>query len=261
MRVPPEQDAAIEALLADPAYIGHPLHTALAQLYRQLQEQVRQLDRITRISDGYQSAARREAYTLTERLNKQVRQLEKIARISDRYQTMLQDLNKRLERESTHDALTALANRRLALARLGECVATAASPWCIALVDVDHFKQINDTHGHEAGDLALLAIAHSLKDPDGHCALVARWGGEEFLLLWTGVDAVGASGHAQLLREKVQAGAPQVDGMALNVTASFGIAQWRAGESINALLRRADAALYVAKRAGRNQVRIAAIDL
>jgi diguanylate cyclase (GGDEF)-like protein len=257
MKRPAGLDAEIEALLANADYVGHPLHEALSSLYRQLQDQVRQLDRITRISDGFQSAARREAGSLTERLNKQVRQLEKIARISDGYQTMLQDLNKRLEHESTHDPLTGLANRRLALSRLLQWTAGSGALLCVALVDVDHFKQINDLQGHETGDRALVTIAERLRDPAGGAHLVARWGGEEFLLIWTGIDLAQAEQQAQCLRESVQAELPGGNGESFRCTASFGLACWQPGEAIDALLRRADAAVYAAKHAGRNQVRVA----
>jgi diguanylate cyclase (GGDEF)-like protein len=79
------------------------------------------------------------------------------------------------------------------------------------------------------------------------------------LLIWTGVDADQASAHAQVLRAQIPATAPSIDGHPLHCTASFGIAQWqgRCAEPINALLRRADAALYAAKHAGRDQVRVA----
>lgn len=256
MNAASDSEARIEALLADPAYADHPLREPLAQLYRQFQDQVRQLDRITRISDRYQNAAQREASSLTERLNKHLRQVEKIARISDRYQSMLQDLNKRLEYESTHDALTGLANRRLGLARLTELVAAGRQP-TIALTDVDNFKRVNDTFGHEAGDQALSSVARVLSDPIGGCELVARWGGEEFLLIWPQTGLTLAVEHAQALRTALPARAPMFDGCVLRMTASFGLAQRRDGESISQLLRRADAALYAAKDAGRDRVMVA----
>ncbi len=253
MNAASDSETRIEALLADPAYAEHPMREPLAQLYRQFQEQVRQLDRITRISDRYQNAAQREASSLTERLNKHLKQVEKIARISDRYQAMLQDLNKRLEHESTHDALTGLANRRLGLARLSELIA-ADQPLSIALVDVDHFKRVNDAFGHEAGDQALTAVAHALRDPLGGTELVARWGGEEFLLIWPQTDLAAAIEFAQALRLAVPAQAPTLAGRTLRTTVSLGLAQRRDGESVSQLLRRADAALYAAKDAGRDRV-------
>ena len=253
MNAASDSETRIEALLADPAYAEHPMREPLAQLYRQFQEQVRQLDRITRISDRYQNAAQREASSLTERLNKHLKQVEKIARISDRYQAMLQDLNKRLEHESTHDALTGLANRRLGLARLSELIA-ADQPLSIALVDVDHFKRVNDAFGHEAGDQALTAVAHALRDPLGGTELVARWGGEEFLLIWPQTDLAAAIEYAQALRLAVPAQAPTLAGRTLRTTVSLGLAERRDGESVSQLLRRADAALYAAKDAGRDRV-------
>lgn len=256
MNAASDSEARIEALLADPAYADHPMREPLAQLYRQFHEQVRQLDRITRISDRYQNAAQREASSLTERLNKHLRQVEKIARISDRYQSMLQDLNKRLEYESTHDALTGLANRRLGLTRLSELIAADRQP-TVGLVDVDNFKRVNDTFGHEAGDQALASVARALQDPRGGTDLVVRWGGEEFLLIWPQTELAAAIECAQALRSAVSAQAPSVDSRVLRTTASFGLAQRRDGESVSQLLRRADAALYAAKDAGRDRVMVA----
>ncbi len=251
-----DSEARIEALLADPAYADHPLREPLAQLYREFHDQLRQLDRITRISDRYQNAAQREASSLTARLNKHLRQVEKIARISDRYQSMLQDLNKRLEYESTHDALTGLANRRLGLAHLSELVEADQRP-TIALVDVDHFKRFNDTYGHEGGDQALAGVARVLADPLGGTDLVARWGGEEFLLIWRQMELAQATDHAEGLRKALPAQAPMLDAGTLRTTASFGVAQRGEGENVSQLLRRADAALYAAKDAGRDQVMVA----
>ncbi|GMU44938.1 MAG: GGDEF domain-containing protein [Xanthomonadales bacterium] len=256
MNVTGDSEKRIESLLADPAYADHPLREPLAQLYRQFQDQLRQLDRITRISDRYQDAARSEASSLGERLSKQLRQVEKIARISDRYQSMLRELNERLEHESTHDALTGLANRRLGLARLAALIA-AEQAVSIALIDVDNFKRINDAFGHEAGDRALVGVARTLRDPLGGADLVARWGGEEFLLIWPQIELATAIQHAHALRQAVGACTLGIDGSVLRCSASFGLAQRHDGEGVDELLRRADAALYAAKEAGRDRVMLA----
>lgn len=248
-----DNEAQIEALLADPAHAGHPLREALDQLYGQLRKQMRSLERITRISDHYQSVAQHKAGTLGERLDKQLRQIERIARISDRYQAMLQDLNKRLEHESTHDALTGLANRRLGLKYLAERLEANGQP-CIALVDADDFKRVNDRLGHEAGDRALVYLARVLRDPVGAADLVARWGGEEFLLVWAECDLESVRRRAEALRSILLAQAPETEAGVLRITASFGLARRREGESASQLLSRADDALYAAKAGGRDQI-------
>ena len=258
--------AEIEALLAAAEYQAHPLRAALQQLFEQMQAQVRQLDRITRISDGFQSAARQESSDLTERLNRHIRQIERIARISDRSQGMLQELNAKLERESTHDALTGLPNRRLAMRTLREHearrtelaeAAEAHEPaiW-IAIADVDHFKQVNDQFGHSAGDQALSAIAQVLAEQltEESGGFVARWGGEEFLLLWHDTNEAAVLACAERARSAVLALALAVDQHAIPLSISIGLARARRSENLECSLRSADAALFRAKANGRNQI-------
>lgn len=115
-----ELDAWIDGLLADPQFHGHPLHQALARLRQQSLEQLVRLERIARISDGFQSMAREQNLSLSERYHKQLRRLEKVARISDRYQQMMRDLNLALKEASIRDPLTGLPNRRMLLERLRE---------------------------------------------------------------------------------------------------------------------------------------------
>src|SRR5262249_24071534 len=113
MRDHHQLEAVIETLLADETYAGHPLRQALADLYTEFQEQLHQIERITRIADCYYSATREASLSLTERYRKHVRQLEKIVRISDRYQLIMRDLNATLKEASTRDALTGIGNRRM----------------------------------------------------------------------------------------------------------------------------------------------------
>jgi two-component system cell cycle response regulator len=158
-----------------------------------------------------------------------------------------------LEALAYSDELTSLYNRRFLGRQLSALIRSATRhrrAMSLVLVDVDRFKAVNDEYGHERGDVVLERIArrlsHVLREED----FAGRWGGEEFLILLPDVDEVGAHATAERLRESV-AGRP-VAGLA--VTVSAGTATWQHGESADDLLRRADAALYEAKRAGRDRV-------
>lgn len=250
-----ELDQLVESLLSDPAHFGHPLREALARLQQQNLDQLSRLERIARISDGYQSLAREKNLSLSERYHRQLRQLEKVARISDRYQDMLRDLNQALKDASQRDVLTGLANRRMLMERLREEERRSqrnGQPFVLAMLDVDHFKRINDTWGHEVGDRTLSEIARVLQAAVRASDLCGRWGGEEFLLLLPAT----AQGEALLLLERLRSGLRElrvaVGGEALSITASFGVAEHPPGESYSRTLQRADAALLAAKRGGRD---------
>ena len=125
----------------------------------------------------------------------------------------------------------------------------------LLMVDIDHFKVLNDQHGHEAGDQALIAIAQRLASVAREDDVLARWGGEEFMLLLPGTGATAASRIAERLR-LVLANMPVDigDGKAVPLTASIGIAFAASSDSLDALVRQADAALDAAKDGGRNRV-------
>ena len=153
------------------------------------------------------------------------------------------------------DPLTQTANRRAldeALAREHARARRTRRGFSILLVDLDHFKTINDRHGHATGDAVLRAAARRLAGRARAVDISGRWGGEEFLVIAPDTDAVGAAALGEDLRGAV-AEAPCA-GVA--VTTSVGVAAW-AREAIEALLARADAALYAAKAAGRDCVRVA----
>jgi diguanylate cyclase (GGDEF)-like protein len=166
------------------------------------------------------------------------------------------DLESALERITalaTTDALTGAANRRHATERL--TATDPAQPALLAFVDLDHFKAINDTHGHAAGDAVIAAAARRLRAAAGAHALVGRWGGEEFVV------CVGGAGDPAELGERLRAvvsRAPVESGaLAIHVTASVGVAARRVDEPLDAWLGRADAGCYGAKRGGRDRVVVA----
>ena len=162
------------------------------------------------------------------------------------------------ERRAASDALTGLPNRRAAddaIKRMTAHAGRALTPLSAVLLDLDHFKQINDTHGHDRGDKVLAAIASLLAANVRASDFAARFGGEEFLLLLPDTDREGALELAEKLRRCIErADISQVG----TVTASFGLASLPMDAvEPEQLLRKADRALYAAKARGRNRVEIA----
>ncbi|MBP6438847.1 MAG: GGDEF domain-containing protein [Thermomonas sp.] len=164
--------------------------------------------------------------------------------------TELEAANQRLEQLSRTDALTGLANRRCFVEAAAAHL--RASPARLLMIDIDHFKRINDTHGHETGDAALRAVADALGQGLRSGELLARWGGEEFIALLE--DADDASARAERMRAAVAATCVQSGDAALRLSASFGLARVARGGALDAAIARADEALYRAKREGRDRV-------
>lgn len=159
------------------------------------------------------------------------------------------------------DSLTGLHNRRYIAARLRQAMESASNggaPVSVMIADIDHFKRINDTYGHDAGDAVLRAFATRLTEGLRALDLAARFGGEEFVVVMPGAGLAEGRIAAERLRAAI-AHAPfsLQSGEAIEVTISIGLAQAYPGEDIEALLRRADEALYEAKSAGRNRVEAA----
>jgi len=247
----------IEGLLKDPAAPVADLRTALADLYERCRTQQQMLDRLTHISDKYQQAERERGLSYAEQLQRKVRQVEKIVRISDGYQSMLQDLNVRLTALSTHDELTGLPNRRYLQERLTQAIAQTGrngETFSIALLDIDFFKRINDSAGHAVGDVVLKRVAACMREGMRDYDICARWGGEEFLILFACCDQHNAAQLAERIRLAV-ASITTVDlHPGLQLTASIGFTEFHPAETIDAALKRVDDALYRAKDAGRNCV-------
>ena len=169
----------------------------------------------------------------------------------------LADRVTRMQRElivhATRDSLSGLLNRREFFHRAEDAAAQAAAgrPLSAIMLDIDHFKEVNDRHGHEGGDRAIVSVASQIALIDG---VSGRLGGEEFGILLT-VDLASAVAMAEELRAAIaQMPSFDVGGAGKSVTASFGVAQWQRGDSIDHLLQRVDMALYQAKRRGRNCV-------
>ena len=169
--------------------------------------------------------------------------------------------NRKLQQEAWTDALTGLPNRRFAHERLAEswhASSRLGCPFACIMLDIDHFKRINDTYGHPVGDLVLQETAAALQKSVRHSDLLCRIGGEEFLVVCSGIDREDASRAASRLREAVERNEIYSDQFTGGVTVSVGAAIWNETMvDIDEMLKLADDALYVAKRLGRNRVELA----
>lgn len=172
-------------------------------------------------------------------------------------QHQLTDAVERLRHVVTHDALTGLYNRQRMQEQLdretNRCT-HSKEVFTIALVDMDHFKRVNDAHGHQVGDAVLQSFAKAARQVLRGTDVIARWGGEEFLAIFPGPDPSVASQNGllrlakALTQQQVSEHCPD-----LRVTFSAGMTTYRQGESLHITLERADKALYAAKSRGRNQ--------
>jgi diguanylate cyclase (GGDEF)-like protein len=164
---------------------------------------------------------------------------------------------RRMESMALTDPLTGLLNRRSMEQRLREAAhgfQRTGRPFSLVMADVDHFKRINDVHGHAAGDRVLRAVGTLLGERlRGHDA-VARWGGEEFLLLLPETDLATARDVADRLRAAAEARLPDGAGVAQAVTLTFGVAVFDRPMRVDACIKKADEALYAGKASGRNRV-------
>jgi diguanylate cyclase (GGDEF)-like protein len=182
------------------------------------------------------------------------RALREKARVDD-----LVERNRALAEMADVDALTGLPNRRASGDALAQGAAKAlesGGQLTVALVDIDHFKAINDTYGHSAGDQVLSVVAARLRAEVGSADLVGRWGGEEFIAVLPGANRASAAATAEALRAANAGQAIEVGLHMIAVTVSIGWAS-ASGAMPDLLVELADAALYRAKADGRNRVRAA----
>lgn len=167
-------------------------------------------------------------------------------------------MRERFEREALYDALTSVYNRRWldeTLPRVLQRQQHLGQPLSVALVDVDHFKSVNDTHGHATGDAVLVSLVHHMRQHLRPTDMLARYGGEEFVVILPDADGSGAFCAAERLRVGIQSAPLAVDEPCgpLLLTVSIGVATLEPGMQYAQLLADADAHLYRAKDAGRNR--------
>lgn len=189
---------------------------------------------------------------------------KQVGDLRDRLLRQRRDLHEALARVqelATRDSLTGLINRRHMQEMMDQEFKRqerSGSLFCVAIIDLDHFKQINDTHGHQVGDEVLVSFARESAEVLRNADVMARWGGEEFLILFPETRADQALNALERLREHV-ARRPMTDSVSgLLVTFSAGVAEHAAGQSVRQTLERADRALYLAKSSGRNRCALAA---
>jgi diguanylate cyclase (GGDEF)-like protein len=154
------------------------------------------------------------------------------------------------------DALTLLPNRRSGEKRLRQLAADSSAgsvPFCAAIGDIDFFKRINDTYGHECGDVVLRNIASILRSHMYNKGFAARWGGEEFLLVYENASMEDAHTQLEALVEEIRSTETHYGGQAIKVTMTFGLAAGSSSDT-TVLLREADARLYQGKNAGRDRI-------
>lgn len=167
-------------------------------------------------------------------------------------------LQSKLRSQAIHDPLTDLFNRRYLDETLDRELARASRekyPLCVVMMDIDHFKLMNDTHGHEAGDLVLKALAKTLSSRNRRGDFACRYGGEEFVVVMPNITIDTAYRRAEEFRKALNALSVPFENYRLTITISMGIACYPAnGEDRESLLRSADRAMYAAKKAGRDHI-------
>ena len=163
---------------------------------------------------------------------------------------------KSLQKLVEQDILTGLYNRRSGeklLKRVCENYTKDGTPFCVAIGDVDHFKNVNDTYGHECGDVALTELSSRMKEHMRGHGFVARWGGEEMLLVYDGMHLDKAANYMQELLDAIRTKPIVYGGVNINITMTFGLTEGN-GDKIEHIVRDADEKLYQGKNSGRNQI-------
>jgi diguanylate cyclase len=194
-------------------------------------------------------------------LEKQKREQSQFSQLSDQ----IAGLQKKLEEakaEASLDGLTGIANRRsfdYTIQRWVVAHGKSEEPFTMALFDLDNFKQVNDNYGHQSGDQVLISTAMEIRRNIRASDYLARYGGEEFVVLSSGMALVESSKRFSVLLKNIESmridcRGEQKSNASVSITASCGVAEYALGENIKDLVRRADEALYEAKKAGKNQV-------
>ena len=169
----------------------------------------------------------------------------------------LRSYQRRLEEMATRDRLTGVANRHLfemIFEHLTRNTQRYPRPVSLISIDIDHFKQVNDNYGHQAGDLVLQGVTTLIKQHIRDSDTLCRWGGEEFVLLLDHCPIEDAMLRAERIRDALQTHSIAFGKTSLKVTLSMGVTDYRQGEALEMFMARADAALYEAKEQGRDRV-------
>lgn len=240
-------DARIQTIAQDPT-------GRLALAFNDMSER---LQRSIREREGTLTQLREARTQLEESIRERTKELVDLnVLLRDEHEQRAQ-MEANLAEAAATDPLTKLLNRRALLGLLqhiGDSMRKNGKKCCIATLDIDHFKQVNDRFGHDVGDQVLSAVSAVIRKHLRADEAAARWGGEEFLLAWPDQTLAVAQQRADRLRELISD--CSFAHASLRVTASFGVAEWVPSESLEAALKRSDQALYCAKAEGRNRVRV-----
>jgi len=240
------------------------------QVREQVREQVGALEDIVRLPPGKESAVRlvSVAQGMVQATNEMGTHLDTMARQVDTTNQRVTELEDELEdakQKALFDLVTRVHSRVALHERLHQQVGSGESaPWCLAIADIDRFKSINDKYGHTVGDAMLLEIAQALERSlrqHNEDWFIGRYGGEEFAMILTACSVDEAGAAAERMREAVGQSRwklSTITDAVLEATVSIGVTQYREKDSVETLVHRADGALYEAKNAGRDQVKIAA---
>ncbi|MFP4058525.1 MAG: GGDEF domain-containing protein [Candidatus Brocadiia bacterium] len=234
-------------------------------------DHVRQLDQMAELPPGEDLAERLK--TTVDRVRKMAGEVQsnfqaiasKVESANEGISTIEQELTVAREK-AIYDSLTRLHSRAALDEHLDAAIrgGETKGPWCFLIIDIDHFKQVNDTHGHVVGDALLFKVARLIEGAIRWKAgkdFLARYGGEEFAVVLAGATLKDAANVAERIRKAVGSSRWKYRAQAattiINATVSLGVAQYRNGDTAATLIERADKALYRAKKSGRNRTVVA----
>ncbi len=192
-----------------------------------------------------------------QQLEGRIAELEKENAQLKGHERELKEQNARLRSTTLHDPMTGLKNRRgfeEVSVQVHALAVRKEQSFCVCMIDIDHFKSINDNFGHDAGDAVLNMVALELSGLARASDCVARWGGEEFIFLLPNTSREQACIFLDRVRSRLAGSTVEFCGKEIGVTVSIGLVEWSQGISFKDLLSAADKAMYQAKRTGRNRV-------
>jgi diguanylate cyclase (GGDEF)-like protein len=231
---------------------------AIPDLFKNETDALEHARSILAVTDAEAAIYKRSLTDLTSHYERLLREMRRLIGRSDRAEremnllnTQLQTLAGQLEYRATHDALTGILNRGAIIDLAVQALQTNGA--VLVVLDIDHFKQVNDEFGHPAGDAVIQGIVECLREVVADLGKIGRVGGEEFTVLITGEDLARGLELAEAMRDAI-ARHVFTDPVNRQITASFGVSASASGTTFDSAYGAADAALYRAKRAGRNRV-------
>ncbi len=235
----------------------------LSQLSSAFEQMSQRLENSRKEIEANQTALRKARDELENRVNERTGELVKANQQLTQEVAERRHMEQRLEQLSQTDYLTGILNRRAISRKLEEeqtTVTAAEESFCIILLDLDHFKEINDQYGHAVGDQALRHAVERLRNGIRDSDLLGRWGGEEFIIVAPRTSLAEAEGLAERLCRSLAGSRITSEGESVEITGSFGVTRYIQGEALDTCLKRTDDALYAAKRQGRNRIIVLSLE-